>query len=121
MNENLRKLIDLALEWKKYSLAVNEWSSTTYFEDEPESVRCYFAKASDHTDVTFTFAGETVGVAFFKIPEITMKSTDFDLLLKNVTRYFSDRLKGMPAPQNKEKSEKAVRKEYLLNELKKLE
>lgn len=121
MNVLMNNIIDLAQRWRTYAITTNGWKSIHYFEDEYESVSCYFAKNSNHSTVTFYFAGETVDVAFFKPPEIMLKSKDYDQLARNILRFFSEKLDNMPNVHNTARTEKEVRKEYLLNELSKLE
>lgn len=104
METQIKKLVELCEDFKKFSLQVNGWEIARYEDDK---IRCYFASNPAHSSVSF----ENIDVSFFNPPQI---SAEIKLLtesnLKDVIKRYTEILKKLKL-EYKQKSKTELKQE----------
>lgn len=123
MEEIIKKLKDLAIQWRKLSQDFNGWDTQEY-KDGKYSVRCYFADNSDHTSVQFTrsygFSSRSFEVAFFSPAKFSFCETlDMQDLYEHCIAFYEiekaklETLSEKEAEQKKQEKISALKKRLL--------
>ena len=102
MNDTLKRLIELAREWKDFSKATNGWCTMEYLDFK---VRCYFADNSNRTSVSFvikkwSFMEDKIEVSFHSTPTFggfTERSIDF---VDDAIVEYTELLEGLRSEQD---------------------
>ena len=122
MKELLQKLIDLARDWRDFSLMFNGWQCEHYCD---EMVWCYFSDNSDHSMVRFnikqwSFSWDTIEIAFHSTPDVSgFTARSADAIVDCIDKYLKllDKEKEEFAKLGKAKIEK--RNQVRVNKLEK--
>jgi len=124
MENTLKGLLRLALDYRTMSLEVNDWSCQEY-RDEDCHIKCYFSDSGNHSSVSFGNSSvnsvNSFEIAFFDPPTFSFEkqlATDKALkdLLDKYIIFYNKLRRQLKAKTRKEREQEKLQKIKLLED-----